>query len=150
MLGCGKSVLIVGANKRAYSMTGDVGMLIQSRDLTDDERRVLRWLLTGGARLTGTDPARAAAFLPQLDRLRVVGRCRCGCPSIDLTLDCSHLVVDDVSATIADVDGPSSEGTEIGLILQAKHGSLSNLEAYARDGRVPFTLPTDEQLSAFW
>ncbi len=35
------------------------------------------------------------------DRLRVVGRCRCGCPSIDLTLDCSHLVVDDVSPTIA-------------------------------------------------
>ncbi len=31
-----------------------------------------------------------------------------------------------------------------------KPGSLSNLEAYARDGRVPFTVPTVEQLTAIW
>jgi hypothetical protein len=115
-----------------------------SRGLTADERRVLRWLLTVGAEITGTNAARAAAYLPQLDKLRVIGRCLCGCPSIDLALESPHLLVDDPSGTLSDVEGHSPEGTAVGLILRARSGHLSGLEAYARDGIVPFSLPTDQ------
>jgi len=131
-------------------MGGGVGRITESRGLSVDERRVLQWLLTFGAQITGTDTAHAAAFLPQLDRLRVIGRCPCGCPTIDLALESPHLADGDVSDTLADVEGRSPEGTEIGLILRAKAGSLSRLEAYARDGLVPFSLPTDEELATFW
>ncbi|MDR3619543.1 MAG: hypothetical protein P4L85_09350 [Paludisphaera borealis] len=130
-------------------MTGSDGWIAVSRGLTADERRVLRWLLTIGAEISGTAMQRATAFLPQLDQLRVTGRCICGCPSIDLALETSQLLVDDASGTLADVDGCSPEGPAVGLILRAKGGHLSGLEAYARDGVVPFSLPTDEQLASF-
>lgn len=115
------------------------GRIAESRRLTADEHRVLRWLLTVGAEITGTDSARAAAYLPQLDEIRVTGRCNCGCPSIDLAIESPQLLANDGSCTLSDV----------GLILRAESGRLSTLEAYARDGIVPFSLPTDEQLAAF-
>ena len=86
-------------------MTGSDGWIAESRGLTADERRVLRWLLTIGAEISGTAMQRATAFLPQLDQLRVTGRCNCGCPSIDLAIETSQLLVDDASDTLADVDG---------------------------------------------
>ncbi len=126
------------------------GRMTESRALTVDERRVLRWLLTVGAEITGTNAARAAAYLPQLDELRGRASCICGCPSIDLSLESPKMLVNDESGILSDVEGRSPEGTAIGLILRAKSGCMSSLEAYARDGAVPFHLPTDEQLSAFW
>ena len=132
-------------------MAEGVGRVSEWRGLTADERRVLRWLLMRGAEITGTDATRATAYLPQLDWLYVNGRCPCGCPTIDLVLEDASLAVSDVSgAPLADVEGRSPEGSEIGLILRARAGSLAELEAYARDGAVTFSLPTDEQLAAFW
>jgi hypothetical protein len=128
-------------------LAGVVGWIIISRSLTDDERFVLRWLMTRGAWTGGTDAARAVAFLPRLDLIRVTGECPCGCPTIVPTVESSHLAVDDVSGTLVDVECRSLEGSEIGLILRAKGGFLSGLEAYARDGVVPFRLPTAAQLA---
>jgi hypothetical protein len=131
-------------------MTEITGSFTESRGLTTDEVRVLRWLLTVGAAITGTDAEQAAAYLPQIDELRVSGRCDCGCPSIDLALvESTQMPVDDASYTLADVDGRSPEGTAIGLILRAKSGCLSELEAYAHDCITPFSLPTDQQLADF-
>jgi len=122
----------------------------ESRGLSVAEHHLLRWLLTRGAEITGVDAVRAAAFLPQLGFLRVVGRCPCGCPTI--YFDCAELrlFVDNVTDILADVEGRSPEGTPIGIILRAVDGRMTELEAYARDGRVPFSLPTAEQLKEFW
>lgn len=122
----------------------------EPRPLTNPERTLLRWLLGRGAEITGTDTKLASAFLPQLDAVQVIRRCGCGCPTIDLALVAPDLVVPGASATLADVEGCSPEGGEIGVILRASNGMLSQLELYARDGRVPFTIPGAEQLQSFW
>jgi hypothetical protein len=120
------------------------------RELNADEKRVLYWLLTRGAELTGTAASLAVAFLPQVARLKVIGQCDCGCASIDLSLDSPDLAVGDVSEVLADVEGRSPEGVEIGLILRAKRGCLVGLEAYSRESQATFTLPKREQLAALY
>ena len=122
----------------------------ETRPLTEAEAALLRWLLARGAQLTGTDADLALAFLPQVDASRVVGRCGCGCPSVDLALEAPDLLVGEVSATLADVEGHSPEGTEIGVILRAAGGKLNELELYARDGRLPFSIPSIGLLQSFW
>jgi hypothetical protein len=122
----------------------------ESRPLTAGERALLEWLLTRGAEITATDRGLASCFLKQISALRVVGRCGCGCPSIDLALAAPELVVSAASATLADVEGYSPEGSAIGVILRAREGHLSELELYARDGKLPFTLPGMEQLQLYW
>jgi hypothetical protein len=122
----------------------------EPRPLTDAERALLRWLLTRGAEITGTDAKLAGSFLPQLAALQVVGRCGCGCPTVDLALGVPELAVPGVTATLADVEGRSPEGTEIGVILRASDGRLRELELYPRDGQVPFTIPGEEELKEYW
>jgi hypothetical protein len=51
------------------------------RPLTPYERDLIRWLIEH-SRLK-----EANRLLPQIDRLSVVSRCNCGCPTIDLALD---------------------------------------------------------------
>ncbi len=122
----------------------------EPRGLCVDEHNLLEWLLTRGAEITGVDAARAAAFLPQLDLLRVVGVCPCGCPTIYLECEKPTLFVDHVTENLADVDGCSPEGTPIGIILRAVDGRINELEVYAKDGNVRFSLPAAEQLEDFY
>src|SRR5262245_65613285 len=89
----------------------------EPRPLTEGERALLEWLLTRGAEITGTEAGLASSFLMQLGALRVIGRCNCGCPSINFTLTARELA-SDVSATLADVEGCSPEGSSIGVILR--------------------------------
>ncbi len=131
-------------------MEGSADRQSGSRGLSVAEHDLLPWLLTRGAEITGADTARGTAFLPQLGFLRVVGRCSCGCPTIDLSLEELSLAVDAVTETIADVEGRSPQGTQIGIILRAVGGRITELEAFPRDGRVPFSLPTAEQLVGFF
>lgn len=48
-----------------------------NRPLTDSELTLIRWLIEHG------EPE-AREFAAQLQNIRVVGGCGCGCPSIDL------------------------------------------------------------------
>lgn len=52
----------------------------EDRLLTNAEAEFIRWLLAHGNE-------RSRQFLPQVDRARVVGRCGCGCASINLSID---------------------------------------------------------------
>jgi hypothetical protein len=121
----------------------------EARSLSVAEYHLLGWLLTRGAEITGVDAERAAAFLPQLRFLRVVGRCPCGCPTIHTDCEQLPLFVDNITDILADVEGCSPEGTFIGIILRAVDGRIKELEAYARDGHVPFSLPEAKQLEDF-
>jgi len=122
----------------------------ESRDLSVAEHYLLRWLLTRGAEITGVDAARAAAFLPQLGFLRVVGRCLCGCPTLYLECEEPPLFVDAVTEILADVEGRSPEGTAIGIILRSVDGRIAELEAYGYGNFESFSLPTAEQLAEFY
>jgi hypothetical protein len=122
----------------------------ESRGLSIAEQQLLRWLLTRGAELTGVAAPRAAAFLPQPGFLRVIGGCSCGCPTI--YLDCEEealLSLETATETLADVVGRSPEGIAMGMILRAKEGRITQLEAYGHGDFESFSLPTAEQLVEF-
>ena len=57
-----------------------VRTLDEDRPLSADERALVERLLREFS------PPEAVVFLPQLDHIRVTGRCSCGCPTVDLTV----------------------------------------------------------------
>jgi hypothetical protein len=108
----------------------------EQRPLTLEEQTLLRWLLAHG--LEG-----AELYLDQIPRARVVSRCSCGCPSVDLALDGRLSKRVGGSTILADVQGRSPEGALVGVIVHARDGELSELEVYSRDGLAArFSLPT--------
>jgi len=71
----------------------------------------------------------------------------CGCPTIDLVIGDRQQRIVGVSHVLADFEGITPEGIEVGVILHAREGQLSELEVFAMpevDG--PFGLPTIESL----
>jgi hypothetical protein len=99
--------------------------IAEERPLKDEERRLMEWLLQHG------EPE-AVAYLAQLDRTSVVSRCDCGCPSVDLAVDGRAASSSGPSDMLGDVIGVSPEGVDVGVILHARGGLLSELEIYSR------------------
>jgi hypothetical protein len=115
-------------------MEHDQGFRPANRFLTTDEVALLRHLVSRG-------PHAEPRFAEQLGRLRVVGECSCGCPTIDLGLDGGPKQLDGPLLIVADLVGKSPEGIDINVILHAHSGVLSELEVYSVSGSEPFTLP---------
>ena len=112
----------------------------EERDLTSRERRLLDWLIRNG---TGA----SQALLEQLGRTRVVSKCGCGCPTIDLAVGDRLAATTGGSEIVADAHGVSPEGVAIGTILHVREGILSELEIYAQaSDHGPFTAPDPERL----
>lgn len=112
----------------------------ERRPLTDAERALLEWLLANGS-------PEAKQYASQLSQVRVVGRCTCGCPSIDLAIGDRQQRTVGPSHVLADFEGVTADGIEVGLILHAREGQLSELEVYPMpevDG--PFSLPAIKSL----
>jgi hypothetical protein len=109
-----------------------------SRELTDLERRLVRWMLEHG------NPE-ATAFLPQLELAEVTSwRCPCGCASINFRIRGKpdpplgvHPIADFVFG---------EEDKLSGIFVFEKDGILSGLEAYGLAGDAPKSLPEPEQL----
>lgn len=116
--------------------------LIQPRELSLKERRLLIWLLNHGA-------PEALSFLSQVDQVRVVGQCDCGCPTLDLALAgnteprCGGVL--DLALFIGD----SPEGVRAGVFLYAREGELSELEGVSFSEEKKFTFPAPESLKPF-
>jgi hypothetical protein len=91
----------------------------------------------------------ASAYANQVDRLRVVSECTCGCPTVDLGLDGRLAAPSGGSLIIADALGTSAEGTELNVILHVKEDAIACLEVYSLDGSGPFGLPVLESLRSF-
>lgn len=107
--------------------------LADTRPLTTEERVLLGWLVAHGL-------PNAHRYADQLDRVSVVSRCTCGCPTIDLTIDGKR--TSGPSELIADAEGLSPEGISVGVILHCREGQLSELEVYPIDEvKGPFALP---------
>ena len=109
------------------------------RDLTFEERRLLEWLIANGN-------VGASAFASQLQQVKVVARCTCGCPTLDLALGekKSRTVVG--STILADAVGHSPENVPVNVILHAREGEISELEVISCDATKVFGLPTPEML----
>jgi len=112
----------------------------EHRPLTDAERTLLEWLIAHGG-------PEAQQYAPQVSQVRVVARCTCGCPTIDLGIgERQHRTVG-ASLVLADFEGVTPEGIEVGVILHAREGQLSELEVYAMpEVDCSFSLPKIESL----
>jgi hypothetical protein len=115
----------------------------EGRSLTKEERALLEWLVANGTQDT-------QHYASQIADVSVVGRCTCGCPTIDLAVREHQQQKTAPSSIIADFVGKSPEGIDVGVILHAREGWISELEVYAiPDVKGPFNLPSIHSLKQF-
>jgi hypothetical protein len=95
--------------------------------------------------LLGAAGARGGRYLGQLPRIRVVGSCGCGCPSIDLELDSGPREGAPNPLVVADAE--SSGGVPVGVILWVRGGALSGLEIHPWNGSDVIRLPRPDSLT---
>jgi hypothetical protein len=95
--------------------------------------------------LLGAARAGAGRYLGQLEKVEVVGGCRCGCPSIDLAIPSGPRDGAPTPLVLADAESP--EGVPVGVILWVCGGALSGLEIHPWDGADGVGLPYPETLT---
>jgi hypothetical protein len=117
------------------------GLAPLNRPLTQNERNLIRWLLEHSN-------SNVDHLLSQLDRLSVVEKCTCGCPTVYFAVDGEptsrkgeRLIAD----YLAEVDGDG-----VGVMLFETKGKLSSLEVYSLAGsEKPFGLPAIASLHGY-
>ena len=115
-------------------MTGDA----PPRPLTDREAALVRWLLAPGR---GVPPDAAARW--DVPALRVVGRCPCGCASVDFAPAGAGAGM----TAYRDWFFPLPECAVAAVFLFDYGGEPGGLEVWSVDGLVtPADLPTPEAL----
>lgn len=113
---------------------------VEHRPLTAEEAMLLEWLIANGK-------PEAKRFSSRLSQIRVVARCTCGCPTLDLALAGQTERTTGPSEILADFDGTTDEGVPVGVILHAREDEISELEVYAiNDFRGKFGLPKIQSL----
>jgi hypothetical protein len=114
---------------------------MSDRELTDHERRLVRWMLEHGT-------PEAAAFLPQLEHAEVTPwRCPCGCASINFRIRGMPTPPPGVHPIADFVFG--EQDSLSGIFVFEKDGVLSGLEVYGLAGDAPKLLPEPESLRSF-
>lgn len=112
----------------------------ERRPLTNEERRLLECLIANGR-------PDAKQYASQIPGISVVGHCTCGCPTIDLAFGDNDQRKTAPSDLLADFEGRTPEGIQVGVILHARERAISELEVYAIDDvKGSFKLPTIESL----
>ena len=112
----------------------------EHRPLTTEESTLLDWLIANGS-------PEAQRYSSQASKIGVVGRCTCGCPSLDLALAGNTERTTGPSEILADFDGTTDDGVPVGVILHAREGQISELEVYAiSDFEGTFSLPKIQSL----
>jgi len=110
-----------------------------NRPLTQEERDLIRWLIEHSFVKDAGD------LLPQIDRLSVVAKCNCGCPTIDFALD-GEPVVRKSGGFISDWDAEVN-GMPVYVQLWRSNGRISTLEVGSYPGTdQPFGLPSIESI----
>lgn len=111
--------------------------LPEDRQISNAEAAIVRWLL-----LHASVVGDLSHLAPWVSGLRVVGRCSCGCPSIDFMVGGQGMG----ASPIANAIGRTADGVDVGVILWERDGAVSGLEFY--DVTQPVrSLPMEESLS---
>jgi hypothetical protein len=109
-----------------------------NRELTDHERRLVRWMLEHGS-------PEAPAFLTQLELAEVTPwRCPCGCASINFQIRGKPAAPPGVHPIADFVFG--EEESLSGIFVYEKNGILSGMEVYGLTGDAPKSIPEPEAL----
>jgi hypothetical protein len=114
---------------------------MMNRRLTSVEEQLIRWMLEHG------NPE-AHGFLLQLENAQVTPyRCRCGCASINLSIDGHdapsggmHILADYIFGTVEALSG---------IFVFEQNDVLAGLEVYGLTGDAPKTLPSPDSLRPF-
>jgi hypothetical protein len=115
-------------------MFGRSESISENRAVTAAERELISWLISHGT-------PEAPDYIPQIEKLQVVRRCSCGCPTVDFYAS------KDASKILADFYGMTPEGVEVGVILHARDGRIAELEVYPLyEQEAPFGLPKIDTL----
>ena len=119
-------------------MDNHQGVIPENGPLISEERNLLDWLISHGT-------PQAQNYAAQIEGLKVISRCSCGCPTIDFYPPIGP------SEILADFYGVTSEEVEVGIILHARDGRISEMEIYsvAKQDQ-PFGLPKIDTLKTFW
>ena len=117
----------------------DSFVIPEHRDLTSEERRLLEWLIANS-------PTDTAAFAPQISQTKVVARCTCGCPTLDLGVGGKTSRTVGPSTILVDAYGHSPEGVPVNVTVHAREGEISELEVISMDATEVFGMPTPETL----
>ncbi len=113
----------------------------QNRELTSEERYLVRWMLEHGE-------SNARDFLPQLARAQVLPwRCPCGCASIEFSIDGQPKPSGPLRPIADFVFG--ADANYSGIFVYEQEDILSGLEVYGLAGDAPKTLPTTDSLRLF-
>lgn len=119
---------------------GVFGFMGDDRPLTTEEHELARRMLEQGG-------PNARAFLPQLDRARVVSRCPCGWASIDLAVDGLPAPTGGIRILGDFLFG--NDDDLCGVFIFERSGVLAGIEVYGLAGDAPRTLPAPHALRPF-
>jgi hypothetical protein len=109
-----------------------------NRDLTSEERHLVRWMLEHGV-------PDASPFLSQFERAQVLPtRCPCGCASIDFSIDGQPKPSGELRPIADFVFGSGDELS--GIFVFEQSGVLAGLEVYGLAGDAPKALPNPDSL----
>ena len=115
----------------------------ENRKPSGEERALLTWLIQNGCQ-------EARLFAPQIDAVRVVGRCSCGCPTIDFAVDDPISSGIDCPRVLSDFIGSTPEGWQVGVLLHQNGGKLAEMEVYnLSEHEGSFGLPNISTLKPF-
>lgn len=113
-----------------------------NRALTQHERDLIRWLIEHSF------VKDASRLLSQIDRLSVVAKCNCGCPTVDFALDGEPVPLKGagfISDWLADVDG-----MPVYVQLWMSNERVCSLEVGSLPGSdKPFGLPAIESILGY-
>jgi hypothetical protein len=110
------------------------------RELTDEERRLLMFLLT--RTFEGREE-----LLRQAETVRTAGSsCDCGCPSFSLRPDRSLPAALGAAHMASDAHGVDPGGNEVGVLLFVDDGYLSEVEVYSNVGSTFAGVPDPNSL----
>ena len=113
---------------------------IDPRPASPAERALVARLLD-----VAIDPEAAEALRAQVDRLKVVARCECGCPSVVFGMPAG--MSGERRVMVADAYGTAPEGYAVGLLLWTVGGYLEYLEMYTLGDWPPHSLPAPDTVT---
>jgi hypothetical protein len=119
---------------KATQMDASSNRIPDNRLLNPEERMLIEWLLANGT-------PEAGVYVQQLKDLHVVSHCGCGCPTVDLAVGDAQASTTGASQILADFGGITPDGIQVGVILHARQGKISELEVYSEEGRTSHLLP---------
>jgi hypothetical protein len=114
--------------------------IAEERELSDEERALVSWLLEHGTPL-------ARQYLAQVPLVRVVSRCGCGCASLNFEVDGRGWRSRSGMDILSDHGWKDDSGRRFGIFLFAKANALAGVDVFSSDGLgVPKVLPRPGQI----